>query len=60
MTWSATHRGSLFGIAPTGRPVTYVGAAIFRLRDGRIQEAWVVGDTQELWRALGTLAEPRE
>jgi hypothetical protein len=40
------------------RPVAYVGAAIFSLRDGRIREAWVVGDTQELWRALGVLAVP--
>lgn len=25
----------------------------FRLAGGRIEDAWVVGDTQELWRALG-------
>lgn len=55
MTWSGTHSGSLFGIAPTGSPVTYVGAAIFRLHDGRIQDAWIVGDTQEARRALGAL-----
>lgn len=60
MTWSGIHSGSLFGIAPTGNTVTYVGAAIFRLREEKIQEAWVVGDTQELWRALGTLAAPTE
>jgi steroid delta-isomerase-like uncharacterized protein len=58
MTWSGTHAGTLFGIPPTGRRVTYVGAAIFRLHHGRIQEGWVVGDTQELWRALGVLALP--
>lgn len=60
MTWSGTHSGSLFGIAPTGRPVTYVGAPFFRLHDGRIREAWVVGDTQELWRTLGALPGPGE
>jgi steroid delta-isomerase-like uncharacterized protein len=53
MTWSGTHGGSLFGIDPTCRSVTYVGAAIFRLEQGKIKDAWVVGDTQELWRALG-------
>jgi hypothetical protein len=31
--------------------------AIFRLQDGMIEDAWVVGDTQELWRVLG--AAPR-
>jgi steroid delta-isomerase-like uncharacterized protein len=60
MTWSGTHRGDLLGVAPTGRHVTYVGAAIFRLEDARIQVAWVVGDTQELWRALGVLEVPGE
>jgi steroid delta-isomerase-like uncharacterized protein len=55
MTWSGTHRGRLFGIPPTGRPVSYVGVAIFHLADGVIEEGWVVGDTQELWRALGRL-----
>ena len=55
MTWSGTHEGKLRDMEPTGAPVEYVGAAIFRLHEGRITEAWVVGDTQELWRALGKL-----
>ena len=55
MTWTGTHRGALAGVEPTGRLVTYVGVAIFRLSDGRIDEAWVVGDTQELWKALDRL-----
>ena len=55
MTWSGTHRGSLEEIEPTGAHVEYCGAAFFRLPGGVIEEAWVVGDTQELWRALGKL-----
>jgi steroid delta-isomerase-like uncharacterized protein len=55
MTWSGTHRGSLGEIEPTGAHVEYCGAAFFRLSGGVIEEAWVVGDTQELWRALGKL-----
>jgi predicted ester cyclase len=55
MTWSGSHRGPLGDIEPTGARVEYVGAAFFRLAGGRIEEAWVVGDTQELWRALGLL-----
>lgn len=55
MTWTGTHRGELFGVPATGRRVSYVGVAIFRLADGLIVEGWVVGDTQELWRALGRL-----
>ena len=55
MTWSGTHRGRLGEIEPTGARVEYIGAAFFRLADGVIEGAWVVGDTQELWRALGRL-----
>ena len=54
-TWSGTHEGALAGVEPTGARVEYVGAAIFRISAGKIEEGWVVGDTQELWRALGKL-----
>jgi steroid delta-isomerase-like uncharacterized protein len=53
MTWSGTHQGRLGNIEPTGARVEYCGAGFFRLSDGVIEEAWIVGDTQELWRALG-------
>jgi steroid delta-isomerase-like uncharacterized protein len=52
LTWTGTHRGEFAGIAPTGRVVEYVGAALFRTAGGRIAEAWVVGDTHEFWRSL--------
>lgn len=52
LTCTGTHRGELFGIAPTGRQVTYAAVAVLTLNDGKIQHAWVVGDTQEVWRAI--------
>jgi len=59
LTWSATHAGEIFGIPATGRRWSYVGAAIFHLNAGKIKDAWVVGDTQELWRAIGAVPERR-
>jgi steroid delta-isomerase-like uncharacterized protein len=53
MTWSGTHRGPLGELEATGAFVEYSGAGFFRLSSGVIDEAWVVGDTAELWRALG-------
>lgn len=53
LTWSGTHRGPLGELEPTGARVEYPGAAFFRLAGGRIEEAWVVGDTAALWRSLG-------
>src|SRR5436190_21758257 len=40
VTHRGTHHGDFFGIAPTGRPVTYEGTVIFRIADGRIAERW--------------------
>jgi steroid delta-isomerase-like uncharacterized protein len=59
LTFSGTHRGELLGVAATGARVEYAGIAIFRLEGGRIAEAWVVGDTQELWRALAATPPAR-
>jgi predicted ester cyclase len=55
LKWTGTHRGKLGAVEATGARVSYVGAAIFHFADRKIHDAWVVGDTQELWRALGLL-----
>jgi len=60
LTWTATHTGEIFGIAPTGRRWSYAGVGIFRLEGGRIHDAWVVGDTQEFWRAICQVPPPRD
>ena len=43
-TAGGTHRGEIFGIAPTGNHVHMDGINIFRLRDGKISERWGVLD----------------
>ncbi|SRR5579875_3763173 len=52
LTYSGTHRGELFGIASTGRRVSYSGVAIFRLADNKILNGWVLGDTHSLIKQL--------
>jgi predicted ester cyclase len=44
LVWHGTHRGELFGIAPTGRQVAVEEVEIARFRDGRIAEIWNVFD----------------
>ena len=44
LTYRGTHRGEIFGIAPTGRFVQYAGAAVFTFRGDRVAEVWVLGD----------------
>jgi uncharacterized protein len=52
LQYSGTHRGELFGIGATGRRITYSGAAIFRIADGKIVEGWVLGDTRGMLEQL--------
>jgi steroid delta-isomerase-like uncharacterized protein len=44
LIYTGTHRGEIFGIAPTGRRIRYAGVGIFHLHNSRIDEAWVLGD----------------
>ena len=48
LTYTGTHAGALFGIAPTGRRVSYAGVALFRIASGQIAEGWVLGDLHGL------------
>ena len=50
--YRCTHRGEIFSVAPTGKAISYAGAAFFRIADGKIIEGWVLGD---LLSVLGQL-----
>jgi predicted ester cyclase len=53
-TCSATHLGEWLGQAPTGRRFERVDeVAIFRLRDGKIADAWSLEDTLVRLQQLG-------
>jgi predicted ester cyclase len=44
MQFSGTHVGFFRGHRPSGLPVHWQGAALFRFEAGRIRELWVLGD----------------
>lgn len=56
MTWRATHGGSWRGIPATGKHVAWDVMAFLRVRDGRIQHAWVVEDDAALLNQIGSAA----
>ena len=41
--------GGLFGVAPTGQPLTTSGLEIYRLSNGRIREVWGQYDMSALF-----------
>jgi steroid delta-isomerase-like uncharacterized protein len=57
MLFRGIHTGQFFGVAPTGREVSWAGAALFCFRDGRIWNIWVLGDVDGLKRQLGLAQE---
>lgn len=52
MRFSGRHTGSFRGFAPTGKAVSWMGAALFRFAHHRIASLWVLGDLDELDRVL--------
>jgi steroid delta-isomerase-like uncharacterized protein len=58
LIYTGTHRGEIFGIAPTGNRFRYAGVGIFRIREGRIDDAWVLGDLAGLLLQLRAEQKP--
>lgn len=52
MRFHGSHRGALFGYAPTGKRVSWHGSAHFKFRNGKVEELWVLGDVHGLRQAL--------
>lgn len=48
----ATHSGNLFGIPATGKVIDIEGSAIFKVRDGKVEEAFLMADETALLRQL--------
>jgi steroid delta-isomerase-like uncharacterized protein len=48
MRFSGVHTGHFRGYAPTGLPVHWFGAALFRFAENTIAELWVLGDLSRL------------
>lgn len=52
-TMTGTHTGPFMGIPATGTEIKVPGIGIYEVRDGKIQESWVVRDTYVLLKQLG-------
>jgi len=57
MRFSGIHAGPFRGHRPSGLPVHWEGAALFRFEAGRIRELWVLGDLAGLDALLKSNAE---
>jgi predicted ester cyclase len=56
MTFKGIHRGRFFEMPPTGKEITWTGAAFFRTAGDKISELWVLGDIDSVKQQLGAPA----
>ena len=52
MQFTGLHQGPLLGFKATGKRVTWDGAALFHLKEGKIYSLWVLGDLKDLENQL--------
>jgi len=55
-----THQGEFIGILPTSAEVKYDEILIFRIKDGKIVEAWIQEDALWMMQQLGMELKPKE
>ncbi len=58
LTWRGTHKGTLEGIAPTGKPVSGTATVVSRIADQKMQEDWVNWDALGLMQQIGAVPGP--
>ncbi len=54
--FTGTHKGDFLGIPPTGRKVKIEGICIFKIRDARLVDMWVVNDMLGLMQQMGAIS----
>ncbi|WBB69059.1 SDR family NAD(P)-dependent oxidoreductase [Micromonospora sp. WMMD812] len=57
-TNSGIHAGSFMGVPATGRHAEWLGIGIYRVRDGKIAEAWFGEDVLGMLLQLGVISLP--
>lgn len=58
LMYTGTHRGPIFGVPPTGKRISYAGAAFFRIAQNQIAQGWVLGDIMALFSQIGVHSLP--
>ncbi len=53
MLFRGTHTGTFLGVPPTGKVVSWAGAALFTAAGSWIRSVWVLGDVDALKQQLG-------
>jgi predicted ester cyclase len=55
ITYSGTHTGEWFGLAPTGKKITTKMFAVYRIVNGKLVEGWFITDMLDFYKQLGVI-----
>jgi predicted ester cyclase len=55
LTYTGTHTGEFLGLAPTGKKITSMAVAIYRLVNGKLVEGWFVTDGLDMFKQIGAI-----
>lgn len=54
-TWRGTHKGEIFGIAPTANKIDMTNTSVLRIENGKIAELWTTQDSLRMLQQLGVI-----
>ncbi|MGC9779548.1 MAG: ester cyclase [Candidatus Heimdallarchaeota archaeon] len=60
LTYTATHTGEWFGVAPTGKKITATSVDIHRIVNGKVTEYWNVTYNLDFFKSLGLIENTEE
>jgi predicted ester cyclase len=60
LTYTATHTGEFFGIAPTGKKIKFSAVAIYRIVNDKLVEGWFVSESFDFLKQLGAIEYTEE
>jgi len=52
-TARATHQAEFEGVPATGKPIRFSGIDMYQLKDGKLDEAWIVFDRADVLQQMG-------
>jgi steroid delta-isomerase-like uncharacterized protein len=60
ITFRATHKGEYEGVPATGKAITYTGAHLVTIHNGKIRRVWALEDNLGLMTQLGMVLAPAQ
>jgi steroid delta-isomerase-like uncharacterized protein len=55
ISYTGTHKGEFFGLAPTGKKITARAVDIYRIANGKLVEYWNVTNGLDMFKQIGAI-----